>query len=678
MSYNKKLLLIWIALVAVFVLAHFRFFFLESFTELGDSAVNALEIRKAKSFAALYGNYSRWRFHHPGPAFFYAYAAGESMLHDLLHLVPSPYSAHMIAGIIMQTGFFIWTLSILRRHVRYPFILPLVLIAGALHFGAVNYHMIGSSFESIWPPYVLLFPFLCFLVACAAIASGSAIEILPAIVSGGMLVHGHVAQPLFVLPFFTLAIVAFVTRSIIHHQSIGAELRKHSNRLILSAVLLTIFLLPIVLDCLKGPKSNLHQILLHFSQHSDDHKSIAQSLAYFCTFFCYVFEPEKIFDSAGKAHLGFLSERWPFTVVWIVITAALLAFMPIAFKRSSPFVRWLYLYLGIGIALTICWGILQNGPMLSFNSHFNFALLFVAIVLVLIGICAYLPAPGSPRPAIILCFAAIPLYLPTAYSWRFNSTFHDQQQVTQFPELADIARNEPDTTKYLRFNQSDWPAVAGVAIALERLGFQFAVAHEWEFMFGAEHKLNPATAMQEKRVSIWNFGPRQENITGFQLSNGLFVRRSAPPINPHGSEIIFGGPDINATEYLIEGWDISNEPYAWSTSKAALLYFHPQPAITEVNIGIDIFPAAFSKNKSQRVIISFNGSLRRDYVITAHQTVNLQIPATIWNQQGDDYLLFEFPDAISPLAAGVSQDPREISCGFIRIEFEETKVAPAD
>ena len=671
MKENKKFILLWLALFAVFVLPHFRFFFLQSCSELGDFAVNALEITKAKSFTALYGNYSRWGFHHPGPAFFYVYAAGEYLLHDLLHAVRSPYCAHVIAGIIIQTGFFVWTLVILRRHVPHPLIVPLVLVAGALHFGLVNYQIISSSFKSIWPPFVLLFPFLCFLVACAAIAAGSTTEILPAIICGGLLVHGHVAQPLFVLPFFTLAVVAFVVRSVIRHQSITTELRKHSNRLILSAVLLAIFLLPIFLDYLKGPRSNLHQILVHFSEHSDDHKSFAQSLAYLSTFPCYVSEPEKIFDSSGKAHLEFLSERWPFTAGWIVIAASLAGFAPIAFKRGNPFVIWLYVYFGIGVGLTICWGMLQNGPMLGFNSHFNFALLFVAIVLAIIGVCAYLPVPHSPRVAIVLSFATVLLYLPTVYSGRFHSPLRAHHQVAEFPELASIARNDPGTTKYLKFNHSDWPAVAGVAIALERLGFQFAVAPQWEFMFGADHLLNHLTTTQTKRVSVWNLGSRLENTADVQLGNGLFLRRSAPPIDPHGSEIIFAGSNINATEYLIEGWDITDEPYSWSTSKAGLLYFHPQPATSDVNIGVDIFPAKFSKNKSQRVIISFNDSLRRDYEITAPQTLNVQIPAAIWNQKGDADLLFEFPDAISPLAAGVSQDAREISCGFTRIRFQE-------
>lgn len=50
--------------------------------EYTDFAANALQVERAKHFRELLGNYSRWGFHHPGPAFFYIFAFGERVLHD--------------------------------------------------------------------------------------------------------------------------------------------------------------------------------------------------------------------------------------------------------------------------------------------------------------------------------------------------------------------------------------------------------------------------------------------------------------------------------------------------------------------------------------------------------------------------------------------------------------------
>lgn len=81
---------IWLGLAAVFLLTHFSFYFRESHLELGDLAADALQIHDAKYFRDLWGQYSRWGFHHTGPGFFYTYAAGKWIIFDLFRLVPLP------------------------------------------------------------------------------------------------------------------------------------------------------------------------------------------------------------------------------------------------------------------------------------------------------------------------------------------------------------------------------------------------------------------------------------------------------------------------------------------------------------------------------------------------------------------------------------------------------------
>jgi hypothetical protein len=196
---------IWLLVSSLLIGSHFNFYFLKPHYEGGDFAANALQIRQAKVFHELYGNYSRFGFHHPGPAFFYAYALGEVVLFDALKIVPAPYNAHAITGILIQALFFTWTLAIIGRRVRRPLVLPLLLAFAAVHFSIVNLSIPGSAFESIWPPYVLLCPFLRFVVASASVASGGVKDLVPCVLAGCVLVHSHVAQPLFVVPLFVIA-----------------------------------------------------------------------------------------------------------------------------------------------------------------------------------------------------------------------------------------------------------------------------------------------------------------------------------------------------------------------------------------------------------------------------------------------------------------------------------------
>jgi len=73
--------------------------------------------------------------------------------------------------------------------------------------------------------------------------------------------------------------------------------------------------------------------------------------------------------------------------------------------------------------------------------------------------------------------------------------------------------------------------------------------------------------------------------------------------------------------------------------------------------------------------VSFNNSLSQTYEVASQQTITMRIPVDTWNRESEASLVFRFPDATSQLAAGVSTDPRLISCGFTRIGFSEAKAS---
>ena len=67
--------------VALFVLlcVRNRFLFTTRLYEQADMGANSILIEQARHFTLLVGNYSRDHFHHPGPAYLYVQAAGESV-----------------------------------------------------------------------------------------------------------------------------------------------------------------------------------------------------------------------------------------------------------------------------------------------------------------------------------------------------------------------------------------------------------------------------------------------------------------------------------------------------------------------------------------------------------------------------------------------------------------------
>ena len=189
-----------------------EYIFRSSQYERSDIAANSLQVFRAKHFDPVLGHYCRFGFYHPGPAFFYVYAAGEALFYDALRLVPTPFNAQMIAWYALSAFFFSATLGVISRRLDTAvskWFLSLALLLAAWHFGAVGKHYEfipgHQGIFCIWPPCVLVLPFLCFLVAAASVAFGGGKDLPLMTLAAGFLVHGHVAMPLFVVPITLLA-----------------------------------------------------------------------------------------------------------------------------------------------------------------------------------------------------------------------------------------------------------------------------------------------------------------------------------------------------------------------------------------------------------------------------------------------------------------------------------------
>jgi hypothetical protein len=124
------------------ILGHQRYFIKPIFED-GDFAANSLRIAKAMEFREVHGNYSRWGFSHPGPAFFYVYAAGQYLLYNVLKICPEEHNAHLLTGVHLQAGFWSLAMGVLATHVRQR--TTLLTIAG---IGFIHFHFANQAFIS--------------------------------------------------------------------------------------------------------------------------------------------------------------------------------------------------------------------------------------------------------------------------------------------------------------------------------------------------------------------------------------------------------------------------------------------------------------------------------------------------------------------------------------------------
>lgn len=660
--------LIFLGILAVVVAVNHAFVFETAWHESGDFAVNALQIERAGHLNEVYGNYSRFHFNHPGPAFFYAYAVGEFLFLDWLQIVPSPHNAHVLTGIILQTAFFTAALVIAAGWFRFRWFLPMALLFGAIHF-----RLAGNAFASIWPPHVLLMPFLCFLVAGASTAAGRSSHLLLTVLSGCFLVHGHVAQPLFVVLLFLLAYGLFLLGARAPGQTMAEFIRQHRVVHLLAGLCIALFLLPLAIDLAGGSESNLSSIVGFMLAGNDPPKTLIQSLAYLLSFFAYFQHQDNFLPELGPGNPSFVWTRAGWYPVWLAVLT-MIGFTLIrsrAQDRSRPECRFLFalsIMTAAGFAITVPWGIIQTGPMFEFNGHFYHALLFALLILFAAAVARLLPERGVLPIGSILCASgAMVLWqgnrLPDSVL-DASSTWAD---ATRFVLQAD---SQPAATKYLVFSHDDWGDVARTALALKRMGGSYRVDGNWSFMFGRYRTFQPvAPDFGLQGMSVWRFSRRELPGRSAPLAKNFRVYFDPAPLEPTAF-VIDCSRGGNIESFALFGFNTPEGEFSWTNLHHAALQFSSVPAARDIVISIKAEPFVVKDRiVSQPATLIVNGRAIASLEIDRLQTLTARIPADVWNLQPVVTLVLSLPKAESPQHLGIAADPRLLGWAVYQMTF---------
>ena len=499
-SFGRTWLATYAALAGVMLFIGRELYLGAPLLEFGDLAANALQIDRAKELGEIYGNYSRFGFHHPGPAFFYVYAGAEIVFHDLLRLTAAPHNAHLLGGILLQSAFLALAIAVVARYAAPNRVLFIALAIGT---GLLHFALAGEQHYSIWPPSVLVLPFACFIVLAAALSAGW-IGILPLVVLvGGFLVHGHVAQPLFVLPIGLIAYAAGVRRrSRESGEPASAVIGRRGGTHVLALAVLAVFLVPLLIDAQLGDRSNIASIVrvLTAPRESGDTYSPAQVIGYVISFFGYPtmlgeldFQPRELLDFVLRSWLAFAA----LFLLIVVAPAARLLIPSFRARSTSPSVRpivveplgRLWAFTGLALGLTVVWVVIQRGPLYQFNSLFMYGLIYVALLPGALLACRHFARASSKIATAVLGVAVMAM----------AATADPPPNLGIDPTLSDstnayVAESPPPPGGVLLFfDGMHWNAPAAVALALERLDVPWFVEPHWGLIFGRSHALLPGS-----------------------------------------------------------------------------------------------------------------------------------------------------------------------------------------
>ena len=471
--------------------------------EWADYAANALQIQNAKHFHELLGNYSRWGFHHPGPAFFYLFAAGELVFHDWLHIVPEAMNAYILTIILVNVAALFASIWIVARHTRSALFLPVAILSSLAVIHVVNrtLFLIDTSQNSIsqtalsstWMPYVVLFWFLLYMVSCAALACGNVGYLPAATLAGLMLLHAHVAQVLFVGVLALMAMASWIWRGR-SQVALSARLRLGRKELLLSAGLAIVFATPIVTELIVHTPNNLHAIRSYMREQPAFPNSFSQAVRYELGFYTFLLDPEVVLAKpspklwAGASNQPYVVQYWVFVGVLIAWLVALRMRAPLV---VSPFVRYVALELVVVSILFLYWAMKMAGGMTNFNGYFYYSVQLLGLFAICSVIVDSTPPGGLALQRASLAMAcALPL-LMFAAPRSFKIDLRGGEEANR------IALSVAGRASMLQlvFDQGDWPTAVGIASRLKRLHQPFCIIGDWTVMFGADTSCRQASGV---------------------------------------------------------------------------------------------------------------------------------------------------------------------------------------
>jgi hypothetical protein len=220
------------------------------FSMFGDYAILELVTRWVRNGHTLFGPYSRFRFSHPGPAYFYVMAV-------FYELCGRQSSGLFVGAFAVNSAAIVATVSALR------------LLASRVHAVAAAVVLVawmaafGDVFANAWNPLITALPLVAFLVLAALFALGESAAALPAVFFGAFVAQAHLAT---VITFVAAGLAASVAYVVRRRRDLS---RRDRRQIAWSLALLAVMFAPVLVEQVTSQEGNLTKIV-HFFLHSPE------------------------------------------------------------------------------------------------------------------------------------------------------------------------------------------------------------------------------------------------------------------------------------------------------------------------------------------------------------------------------------------------------------------------
>ncbi len=488
------------ALLAVLCVRN-GFLFTTRLYEDADMGANSILIEQARHFTLLVGNYSRDHFNHPGPAYMYVQAAGESLFWAFLHLVPTPWNGQLLAAHALNATFlslvvgmaYGWTRSLRGAAAAFA------VMAG---FAAAHPAVLSTD----WMPYLYVPAYIAFIAASASVAAGFLRHAWIMALAAWFLIHGH-ACFLFFVPVISLAVLAAVLWPRRRRLRAAARSFFGTQRRVW---------VPVVLN-----------LALHWPGQFGDYLT-------------YTSSSRAGGHSVAQATHDALWYWWPFRSWWAPGGGYAIAAVVTGWLAPARLRRFLIALLAVNAVSSLAFGYYATNGIDVLSEHyvgyFYWSAPVITLLVIALGVAEALPARWHLGAVAALTAAAVALAaLAAAPDTRTSTDSSDPAVLTSGPDtdpalpgaVAAIAARSGGKMIVLRFDQRSWPDATGFLVLAYREGIPACSANAWTFMLTTQFVCTNRQIANDRVFWFTSVAPRGSTVLAR-------LRQAVVTEGPHG------------------------------------------------------------------------------------------------------------------------------------------------
>jgi hypothetical protein len=464
------------AVLVVLLCVRNRFLFTTRLYEDADMGANSILIEQARHFTLLVGNYSRDHFHHPGPAYMYVQAAGESLFWAWLHVVPTAWNGQLLAAYALNAMFLALVVGVgygWSRSLRSAAACFAVVVA----FASVHPAVLSTD----WMPYLYVPTYLAFIVAAASVAAGRTRDAWIMALAGWFLIHGH-ACFLFFVPVISCAVLAAVLWPRRHQaRDLGASARSFfatQRRVWVPVVVISaVFAFPIIVNLVLHWPGQFGDYLRYSSSKRAGGHTISQAV---------------------RDALWYWSPYRAWVAGTVPVAGYAVAAAVTRWLAPAPLRRFLWALLAVNAVSSLAFLYYATTGIDVLSEHyvgyFYWSAPVITLLVIAVGVIEAMPSwwgAAAAAGAAVLALAALAVAPDTHTSTNSSDPAVLSSGPNTDPALpgavAALAARSAGRTIVLRFDQKSWPDVTGFLVQAERTGVRACVLNPvWTFMMTSQ------------------------------------------------------------------------------------------------------------------------------------------------------------------------------------------------